>query len=351
MENPSKNPSQNTELFSSLPPQVAVLILDIIHAVYSILNWRQSSKSLLTEILSRLAENDSFESTHDDFSAALWAYRDARRRVEKFSRWLTKLKADIELSKFGAVRIPKQKVVRTEEGGYKGQPTVYQAGHFWKLFRYVQDRALEIDLLEKSIKLRRSTIRAIVAEWLEEAGATPIERVKKADEIKPAKPTLPCSCACDNCQNCRAKAPILPSSLPSSEPVLSVQIEQEKERLRKIEEDLVSIGQSRLNRGDKLSVVDNKLNAVSVAARMRIKAAVARKDGYGDDLASGTAARAHGRAGQELVIEGLGEMIRAAEELGKGRHVERLREIRAGLEAWKLFSNRSGVIFNGGQPE
>lgn len=349
VEDHTKNPSQNTELFSCLPESVAVIILDVIHAVYSILAWRQSSKSLLAEILSRLAESESFEQTHDEFCDALWPHLEKNRRKEKISRWVSKLKADMELSRFKAVEIPKRKVIRSEEGGFKGRPTVYKVGHFWKMFRYVQDMALEVDLLKMSIRLRRSTIRAIVAQWLEQAGATPIERVKKTDEIKPAKPSLPCSCACDNCQNCRAKSPIPSSTLSSSE-IVSVQVEEERARIKQIEEDLVSIGQRRLNRGDKLSVIDNKLNAVAVAARMRIKAAVARKDSNGD-YASNTGARARGRASQEMAVAELREMKRVAEEMGEFKHAAKLAEFASVLEAWKLFSSRSGIALDGGQPK
>lgn len=345
----TRNLSPNTVSFACLEPQVATLILDVIAALVSVLRWRQASQSILIAILSRLAESPFFEMTHAEFSAALWSYLVDAAREKKFSRWLTKFKEDMALSNCAPIKIGKPRIERREDGSFKSLPTMYTPGIFWLLFRAVQDAAMECDLMrEENISKRRARIRAIVKKWLGEHGATPIERVKKPDEIKPAKPTLPCSCACASCQSCRAKAPVPSSTLSSSE-IVSVQVEEERARIKQIEEDLVAIGQRRLNRGDKLSVVDNKLNAVSVAARMRIKAAVARKDSNGD-YASNTGARARGRASQEIAVAELRAMKREAEEMGEFKHAARLAEFASVLEAWKLFSNRSGIALDGGQP-
>lgn len=350
MENHTRNLSPNTVAFSCLEDSVAVLILDVIAALVSVLRWRQASQSLLIAILGRLAELDSFELSHAEFSAALWPSSKESAREDKFSKWLTKIKEDMALSVCLPVEIGKPRRERREDGSFKSLPTLYKRGIFWNLIRAVQDEALKCDLLALEKDKRRSRVRAIVKQWLLKCGATPIERVKKTDETKPAKLTLPCNCSCAGCQTCAAKSPILPSSLPSSEPVLSVQIEEDRKRIRQIEEDLVAIGQRRLNRGDKLSVVDNKINAVSVAARMRIKAAVARKDSNGD-YASNTGARARGRASQEIAVAELREMKRVAEEMGEFKHAAKLAEFASVLEQWKLFSSRSGVVFNGGQPK
>jgi len=206
VENSTKNPSRNTELFSSLPASVAVLIFDVIHAVYIKLAWRQASKSLLAEILSRLGETESFELSHEEFCATLWPYLDKKRSREKISRWVAKLRIDMELSRFNAVFIPKQKVLRVEGGGFKGRPTVYKIGHFWKLFRYVQDSALDIDLLSLSLPSRRAHVRVFVNEWLNEQGAEKIDRSKIEEKVKPPNPSLPCRCACASCQTCAAKS-------------------------------------------------------------------------------------------------------------------------------------------------
>jgi hypothetical protein len=349
VENHTRNLSPNTVAFSCLEDSVAVLILDVIAALVSVLRWRQPSQSLLIAILGRLAEFDSFELSHAEFSAALWPSSKESAREDKFSKWLTKIKEDMALSACLPVEIGKPRRERREDGSFKSLPTLYRRGVFWNLFRAVQDEALKCDLFALEKDKRRSRVRAIVKQWLLRSGATPIERAKKADEIKPAKPTLPCSCACISCQTCAAKA-LIPSSLPSSEPVLSVQIEEEKKKIRLIEDELVAIGQRRLNRGDKLSIVDNKINAVSVAARMRIKAAVNRSDGH-DDYANEAGARARGRASQEIAVAELRAMKREAEEMGELKHAAKLAEFASVLENWKLFQSRKGVTLNGGQPK
>lgn len=211
MSNLTKTPSEKTILFAALSPDVAVLINDVIHAIYTILAWSQASKSFLTEILSRLAETDSFSQGHADFSAALWSHLEAKRRREKISRWIRKLKSDMELSRFSPIFIPKQIVIRANDGGFKGQATVYKIGHFWKLFRYVQDNAREIDLLSLPINKRRAHVRVFVGEWLNEAGAKRIIREKKEKEKsererKEKAPSLPCACDCASCVHCASKS-------------------------------------------------------------------------------------------------------------------------------------------------
>lgn len=207
-----KSSSRNTELFASLPPEVATIINDVIHAIYTILCWSQASKSFLTEILSRLAEAESFSQDHADFSAALWSHLNAKRRREKISRWIARLKKDMDLSRFNPIYIPKQVVIRTEEGGYKGQATVYRIGHFWKLFRYVQDMAREIDLLSLPVNKRRAQVRVFVSEWLEEAGAVKVVREKKEKgeregrDAKAKAGAIACKCACVSCAHCAGKS-------------------------------------------------------------------------------------------------------------------------------------------------
>ena len=55
MDNHTRNLHPNTVVFALLEPQVAVLILDVVQALVSVLRWRQVSQSLLIAVLSRLA--------------------------------------------------------------------------------------------------------------------------------------------------------------------------------------------------------------------------------------------------------------------------------------------------------
>lgn len=215
MPDSTRNLHSNTVAFACLEPQVAILILDVIAALVSVLRWRQSSQSLLIAILSRLAESPSFELTHSEFSAALWLHLKDSAREEKFYKWLTRMKEDIALSNCAPVRVANSRKERHPDGSFKSLPTLYLPGIFWLLFRAVQDAAMKCDLLsEIDVRKRRAKIRGIVSKWLKESGALPIERAKKAEEVKPAKPSLPCSCACVSCAQCAAKAPA-PASLPS----------------------------------------------------------------------------------------------------------------------------------------
>lgn len=204
----TRNLSTNTVAFACLDPQVAVLILDVIGALVSVLRWRQVCQLLLIAILSRLAESPSFELTHAEFSAALWPNLKDSAREEKFSKWLIKLKEDVALSNCAPIGIGKPRKERRSDGSFKSLPTLYLPGIFWTLFRAVQDVATDCDLLALDVRPRRAKVRAIVARWLKESGAVPIERTKKAEVTRRAKPTLPCACACASCKTCAAKPPL-----------------------------------------------------------------------------------------------------------------------------------------------
>lgn len=352
VKNSSRNPSPNTVAFSCLEPQVATLILDVIAALVSVLRWRQVSQSLLIAILSRLAELPFFELTHAEFSAALWPHLADSAREKKFSKWLAKFKEDIALSNCAPVRIGKPRVERRSDGSFKSLPTMYTSGIFWLLFRAVQDAAMECDLMrEENVNKRRAKVRAIVAAWLKESGAVPIERAKKDEQIKPAKPSLPCNCLCPSCVCCFTKNNATASEANGAEPVLSVQIEREKRRLVEIEREFVAIGTAMINRGIRLSIVDNKLNAVGVSARVQLKTAAARKAGRGNDYAPDTEARAHGRAALEVAIDALKDAQAQAEIIGKGKHGAKFEELWKALQQWRVFENRAGVSFEGGQPK
>lgn len=208
MTDSTRSLSSNTVAFACLEPQVALLIVDVVNALASVLRWRPVSKLLLIEILSRLAESSSFEMRHAEFSAALWSYLKDSARERKFFKWLVKMKDDMELSNCPAVRIPQSRKERHADGNFKTLPTLYLPGIFWDLFRAVQDAAMECDLMRESdVKKRRAKVRAIVAKWLNEHEAVPVERQKKEEDVKPAKPSLPCRCACPSCASCAAKAP------------------------------------------------------------------------------------------------------------------------------------------------
>lgn len=232
MGNSTINPSPDTVAFACLEPRVALLIIDIIHCVFTVLCWRQSSKSLLTEILSRLAEREVFEVRHVDFGESMWPSLPDARRKEKFSRWLQRLKEDQLRSGFQAVWVkPRRAEQDTETGAYKGLPTQYMRGYFWALYRIVQDAASNeggkgADWFLMSVRGRRARVRAVVAEVLLRAtdkggfGAQPIERETKKEPQKTVE-KKPCNCGCEQCRYCLAKgvqpmpeAEALPASLP-----------------------------------------------------------------------------------------------------------------------------------------
>lgn len=350
VENHTRSLHPNTEAFIRLDPEVATLITEIIHALYFVLRWRQSSKSFLTEILTRLAERDFFECGHAAFSVDLFPGLDNEARKVKISRWNRKIKDDQRDSKYQAVWIEARRAERLPNGEYKGLPTIYRSGDFWNLFKCVQFDAEKCDLMNLPLKNRRQRIKATVQEYLKVVNAIPVDRAKIEEKAKPPNPSPPCKCSCAHCAQCLAKGA---TGSEADEPVLSVQIEREKKMLREIEERFVSTGQAMLNRGNKLSVVDNKINAVSVAARMRIKAAHSRNGKSGDSLAPDTGARARGRAGLELMVEGLKDAVSAAEEMGLIHAAEEMKTFAGVLEGWNVFQNRNvpKVRTNGGQPK
>src|SRR4030095_2151525 len=179
MANTTKNLHPNTVAFACLEPQVAILIVDISHAIYSILNWRHSSKSFLMEILARLGEEGKFESSHFILSEILFPSLEEKARKVKVSRWGKKLIEDMSASKFMAVWIIPRRAGQSENGKHYGLPTLYKRGDFWKLFRAVQDAATECDLLNLPLRNRRQKVRVIVEMYLKKAGAVKIVREKK----------------------------------------------------------------------------------------------------------------------------------------------------------------------------
>lgn len=322
MTNNTKVLSENTKLFSSLPPEVAVLIIDVIDAIASVLAWRQSSKSLLSAILSRLAEREFFEKDHKNFSFAMWSHLEVSRRKEKFSRWLSNLKGDQKLSKINLIWVENRRVKRNEGGEFQGLPTLYKRGRFWELFECVQFVAKQCDLLDFPVDDRRAQIRDIVANWLKEAGAVKIIREKKEKIAR------------EKSQKEKSDSP------PSSE------IRIDKQDISawqvRLEDEQFEFGQTLHNGGQRLSIVDNKLNAICTAARVRLKAAVSRSQGRGD-FAPDTSLRVRGRSSQEVVIAEMREMRRIAEEMGKHQHAEKLEEWARILENWKVFRSREVV--------
>lgn len=344
----TRNLHPNTVAFINLKPEVAVLLSYVIHALFLVLNWRQSAKVFLGEILGRLAERESFECSHALFSDDLFPSLSEPARMVKISRWNHKIINDQKESKYQAVFIESRRVERLASGSYKGLPTKYKQGDFWNLFKCVQFDAEKCDLMNLPVRNRRERVRAVVADYLTAMGAETIVRQKKTEGIKPAKPSLPCTCACASCSKCAAKAP---TSAPSDGPVLSVRIARAKERGIEIEREMVDLGKEMLNLGNKISQVDNKLGAIATSARVQIKTAVARKAGRGSDYAPDTEARAHGRAALEGACSELRDAASIARQMGKEKHAAKLDELRAGLEQWKLFSNRAGISFEGGQPK
>lgn len=348
----TKNLHPNTVAFACLQEPVAILIVDIVHAIYLKLNWRPSSKSFLLEILARIDGNIYFECSHLDFANILFPSLEENVRKVKISRWAKKLIADMTDSLFNAVWIDSRRKDQTQNGKWYGLPTLYKRGHFWDLFRAVQDAALECDLYGMPQKKRRQKVRVIVEKWLDEKGAIKIIREKKEQPEKSEKQkadksdSLPCKCDCANCKKCATK----PIAALESEPVLSVQIQRERERLREIEEEFVLIGQAMLNRGGKLSVADSKINAIATAARARLKAAVNHQNGR-NDYAPQAGERSRGRTSQEVAVSELREMRRIAEGMGQHQHAEKLEEWARALESWKLFQMKNGLKLVGGQPK
>lgn len=206
MPNSTKNLHPNTVAFACLEPEVAILIVDVILTFGSYLRWRPVAKYLLAEILVRLAEGDSFELTHDEFSAAIWPHLDKSAREQKFCKWIAKIKEEMELSNCPAVEFGKPRTERHIDGSFKSLPTLYLRGVFWRLFKAVQEAAIECNLMGLSVRSRRARVRVIVAEWLRKYGAKPIDWQKKVKDKKPAKSSPPCRCDCPSCQLCAAKS-------------------------------------------------------------------------------------------------------------------------------------------------
>jgi len=254
MANITKNLHPNTIAFHCIEDSVAILIADIIHAIYSILNWRQSSKSFLIEILARLGEEDKFECSHLNFAEILFPSLDEVVRKVKVGRWSQRLIEDLRDSLFLAVIIVPRRTGQSENGKYYGLPTLYKRGKFWKLFRAVQDAAIECDLMNLPLRNRRQKVRAIVESHLMEVGAKRIvrERKEKGEREKSEKQkstSPPCKCSCPSCASCVAKS-ATGSGANGAEPaivrtdlkVVDAQIEDALERLFAAGQGWVNLG-------------------------------------------------------------------------------------------------------------
>lgn len=347
MANTTRDLHRNTVIFVSLTPEVATIINEIVHALFLELKWRVSCKAFLIELLSRLAERDSFECSHDVFSADLFPSMSEGVRRNKISRWASKLKEDQLLSKYQAVWVVSRNPKQLASGEYVGQPTEYKRGDFWNLFACVQQAAKDCDLMNQPLKNRRQTIRAIVREYLRVVGAIQIQRVVKQEQDAKAKCTSPCKCDCASCVGCKAKAPA--SNAAPVELVLSEVVEQSKKRAVQIEEDLVSLAQTLANTGQKTSIIDNKLSAITNAARSRFKAASSRANDL-DAYAPNAGPRARGRVAMEGAAQELREAQAAAREIGDVKYAEFLGQVieKFMIARSKVFGSKA-ISLNGGQ--
>jgi len=283
MANNTINPNPNTAVFACLEPQVAILIADIIHAIYSILNWRQSSKSFLVEILARLGELNKFECSHFVFSEILFPSLEETARKVKVGRWAQKLIEDMEKSLFRAVWIIPRRVGQSENGKYYGLPTLYKRGDFWKLFRAIQDAATECDLLNLPLRNRRQKVRVIVELWLMKNGAKRIIREKKEkdgreDKSEKEKSTSPpCKCSCASCAHCAAKGATASEAengaWPAWERVSGQTVEAQ---IRTAMEILFTSGQQWMNMNRSLPDFVRKIHAGFDIEELRLRDAVKR---------------------------------------------------------------------------
>ncbi len=313
----------DTAAFVCLEPRVAALVIDVIYSIGSILNWRRGSVSFACEVLRRLGgESVDIEIGHAAFAKALFPALAEEAGKVKVSRLVAHLKEDQALSRFAMVWVISNRRHERPDGSFISLPTLYRNGEFWVVFREVQERVKDCDLMALSLAERRARLRVILSEILAERGCTAVARLPKTGKAK--KPATVSEAA----------GAVEPER--SEERVTKADIEA---RLEAMQEEFVTLGTQGLNMGLKLPILDAKINAAATGARVRLKAALKRANDV--EASPQTAARVKGRMGLEMALEGLRMVIAAAEEMAAPKYVEWFGRFVTALSNVKLFREQA----------
>jgi len=193
---PAENVSNDTEFpvltdsllcsFAHYRPRVFARILRLPALVGSVLNWRTSSKYLLTHLLSLLDdERDFVDITNAALGQSLWPDLAQEAAKNKLRRWLARFDEDQYLSRFVAIE-RKRGLVKEEEGRAEFIPSRYKLGAFYSFAERVGEQMVNRNLLAvDSLRQRHAQHRGIVAAVLIDIGAVSIlPGVRAQDEDK-----------------------------------------------------------------------------------------------------------------------------------------------------------------------
>lgn len=164
--------------FAANDPIVFARVIRLPYLVASLLNWRSTSRTLLTYLIGVLENGQSWvELTHAELSESLWPELHVESGKNKLARWLSAFDDDQQLSGFPAITRKKGRMLPAVEAGKDAQfiPSKYKPDKFWDFCEVVGCRIIEAQALEfDTVKERSAMQRWIVAAVLTEMNAAPV---------------------------------------------------------------------------------------------------------------------------------------------------------------------------------
>lgn len=175
MNEPKPYTSSEVYALASNDPVVFARVLRLPYLVASLLNWRSTSRTLLTYLIGTLENGlDWVEMSHSELSAGLWPSLGDESGKNKLSRWLASFDEDQELSGFCAVKRKPGRMMKALKIGDDAEfiPSKYRVERFWDFVEVVGCRIVEAKALElPTVRERSAQQRWIAAAVLAEFGA------------------------------------------------------------------------------------------------------------------------------------------------------------------------------------
>ena len=181
---------------ASNDPVAFARVLRLPYLVASLLNWRSTSRTLLTYLLGVLENGQGWvELTHAELSQSLWPELHVESGKNKLARWLAAFDDDQQLSGSSAIARKKGRMLPALELGRDAQfvPSKYRPDRFWDFCEVVGCRVVEASALElETVRERAAMQRWIVAAVLTEMGGVAILPGMRAerDEKKAASKAM-----------------------------------------------------------------------------------------------------------------------------------------------------------------
>lgn len=176
-------------IYRACKPRVRVFEIDVLETIGIILNFRPSSLKIAREIIRRQGGEDvTLSFTDAALAEALFPDLPEEYRLRKSKRGKQNLIEDQSNSNFRFIWKAPRQVEQNESGEYRGLPTKYRPGDYWKVSDELQARSNQKgrELFAVNVHQRRKLEREMLSEILDERGCKKIVRERgEAGKRKP----------------------------------------------------------------------------------------------------------------------------------------------------------------------